>query len=52
MIFFIKKTKSNQKNLAGGRGGGVARVSVCFVFFSKRIQVCDFFFELVKVRDE
>ena len=36
--FFYKEFKSNKKkkNLAVGRGGGVARVSD---FFSKRIQV-------------
>ena len=36
--FFYKESKSNKKNLAGGRGGGgsVARVSD---FFSKAIHV-------------
>ena len=41
-FFFYKKSKSNKKNLAVGRGGGagVARVSDFFSFF-KRIQVSE-----------
>ena len=35
--FFYKEFKSNKTNRAGGRGGGVARLSDFFYF--KRLQV-------------